>query len=116
MWRGVARDLLFVQCSDMARHSNRQALHDEHAFLVRVKIAVPDCGLWADLNAAVDWLAEHVDRGGYACHSMPDFACDTFTVYFRTPVDARAFVSAFPMFELADGTLSPAYRSAVKLR
>ena len=107
---------MFRQCSSMARHSNRQAFRDELAFPVRVKIAVPDCGLGSDLNAAVDWLAEHVDRGGYACHSMPGFACDTFAVYFRTPVDAQAFVSAFPMFELADGTLSPAYRSAVKPR
>ena len=95
----------------MSRHSIRQAKRDDLAFPVRVKVRVPSNGLGSILDDMHGWLNENVGATEHACHNQPGVACSTAAFYFRTIEDALAFVRAFPVAELADGVVSPAYRS-----
>lgn len=100
----------------MARHAIRQQQRDDLAFPVRVKVHVPPFGMGKVLDAMHGWLQAELGPGQFACHNAPGIACDTVAFYFRNLRAARAFVGAFPDATLADGTLSPAYGSAVKRR
>ena len=94
----------------MSRRSSPQAKQDDLAFPVRLKLTVPPMGLGKLTDAIDDWLRREVGPGDYASHSAPGIAGSTAAIYFRRAEDAAAFTAAFPQAELADGTLSPAYR------
>lgn len=96
----------------MARRSIPTAKTDEAAFPVRVKLWVPPGGFRLRQWAMHDWLDAHVGRADYAWHPGGQVgARDAVSLYFRTPGDADAFLSAFPELELADGTMLPGYTS-----
>jgi hypothetical protein len=96
----------------MARRSTPRHKTDDLAFPVRVKFAVPGCGLRSiddTLGARTRaWLAGELppadDRTPrYAWHAARSLGTDASAVYFRSVADAQRFVDAFPEFALADG-------------
>ena len=95
----------------MDRRSPPQKRIDDHAFPVRVKVLVPERGFENLLLDMYRWLDAEVGRGNYArTASAPAWRMRT-AWYFRTVEEAQAFVAAFPMLVLADGTELPTYRS-----
>lgn len=100
----------------MGNHGIRQSKRDDTAFPVRVKVAVPPFGLGKELDRAQEWLKREIGPGRFACHSSPGIGCDTAAFYFRDVPAAWRFFDAFPELQLADGTLSPAFGSAVQYR
>ena len=91
------------------RRSTPQQRTDDLAFPVRVKVAIPPCGLGRVLTDIYAWLQAHHPPGDFACHAAAGFACDAAAFYFRTVEDAQAFRQAFPEVTLADGTTAPSY-------
>lgn len=96
----------------MVRRTQPQAKTDEAAFPVRVWFYVPARGFGRLMLPLHDWLDQHVGRTNHALHGG---GCggqrDRVAFYFRHPRDAAAFADAFPMLELADGTILPGYSS-----
>ena len=87
-----------------------QAKTDDQAFPVRVRIVIPDYGLGRALDKMYRWLTERVGREGYAVHGgSRGPSGDRIAIYFRHPAPALAFVAAFPMLQIADGTVLPGY-------
>ena len=76
---------------------------------MRVKIAVPGCGLGNLVVEIADWLSERIDRNDYAQHADSGASGHAIAFYFRDVETALAFVRAFPQAELADGTRSRGY-------
>lgn len=95
----------------MERRSPPQKRIDDHAFPVRVKVVVPGRGFENLLPAMHRWLDAEIGRGGYAMHGAAATGTDATAWYFRRVEEAQAFVAAFPMLELADGTELPTYQS-----
>ena len=91
----------------MERRSPPQKRIDDHAFPVRVKVLVPGRGFENLLPAMHRWLDAEIGRGSYAVHGAAATGADAAAWYFRRVEDAQAFVAAFPMLELADGTELP---------
>jgi hypothetical protein len=98
----------------MARRTTQQSKTDELAFPVRVKVAVPDYGMGRELDDIRDWLKAELGSDQFAVHPTPGLGGSAAAYYFRTVPAALRFFDAFPGLRLADGTLSPAYKSAVK--
>lgn len=98
----------------MTKHAIRSQRNDDHAFPVRVKVAVPKFGLGKLIDEIDCWLQAELGRGNFATHGAPGIGCDTAAFYFRTVDAAQSFIAAFPAAKLADGTTSPAYKSAAK--
>jgi hypothetical protein len=78
---------------------------------VPVKVLVPGRGFESLLPAMHRWLDAEIGRGSYAVHGAAATGVDATAWYFRRVEDAQAFVAAFPMLELADGTELPTYQS-----
>jgi hypothetical protein len=95
----------------MVRRSTPQARTDDHAFPVRVKIAVPVGGLGNVLIDMQNWLRDHLGTGEYAIHSAPTTVGDAAAFHFRAIESGQRFVDAFPTAELADGTVLDCYSS-----
>ena len=95
----------------MSRRSTPQHTIDEAAFPVRVTVLVPDRGFGNALNALLQWLIRELGATEFAHHAASSLAGDAVAFYFRTVEDADSFVRAHPQVALADGTMSPAYRS-----
>ena len=94
----------------MPQRSTPQAKIDEQAFPVRVRSVNPDFGLGRTLDQMYAWLNERVGRESYAIHGGSRGPTgDRIAIYFRHPAPALAFVEAFPMLEIADGTILPGY-------
>jgi hypothetical protein len=96
----------------MTRRTAPQAKTDDHAFPIRVKLAIPfeDRNRWWGLSDRLDaWLRELGPRrwarhsGGWSVKGQ------AMALYFRTLEDAQACIDAFPEFELADGVGSVTY-------
>jgi hypothetical protein len=96
----------------MDRRSPPQKRTDDHAFPVRVKVLVPERGFENLLLDMHHWLDAEVGRGSYAVHGAGPGLTHATAWYFRRVEEAQAFVAAFPMLELADGTELPTYQSA----
>ena len=99
------------QRGDMDRRSPPQKRTDDHAFPVRVKVLVPERGFENLLLDMHRWLDAEVGRGSYAVHGAGAGLTHATAWYFRTVEEAQAFVTKFPMLELADGTELPTYQS-----
>jgi hypothetical protein len=95
----------------MERRSPPQKRSDDRAFPVRVKVVGPGRGFENLLPAMHRWLDAKIGRGGYAMHGAAAIGADATAWYFRKVEEAQAFVAAFPMLELADGTELPTYQS-----
>ena len=95
----------------MDRRSPPQKRTDDHAFPVRVKVLVPERGFENLLLDMHRWLDAAVGRGSYAVHGAGAGLTHATAWYFRTVEEAQAFVTKFPMLELADGTELPTYQS-----
>lgn len=96
----------------MTRRSIPQKQIDDRSFPVRMLLRVPEGGFMQIKSDLHQWLDQNVGRGEYAWHGGergPVY--DTTTLYFRHPRDAVAFLDAYPMIEVADGTMSPGYTS-----
>lgn len=79
---------------------------------MRVFIKVPTRGFGTMMTSMYDWLDKHVGRASYAMHGGGRSTVgDTAATYFRDPKHASAFLEAFPILELADGTILPTYYS-----
>ncbi|MEL6931571.1 MAG: SOS response-associated peptidase [Pseudomonadota bacterium] len=59
------------------------------------------------------WPNNNLGAGDYANHSSTTTGGSATAFYIRDLENARAFLAAFPMLELADGTTSIAYSSPV---
>lgn len=95
----------------MDRRSTPQKRLDERAFPVRVHVLVPGQGFENLLLDMHRWVDVEIGRGSYAAHGAGTGLAHATAWYFRTVEDAQAFVAAFPMLELADGTELPTYQS-----
>lgn len=97
----------------MTRRSAPQAKTDDAAFPVRVRFVVPANGLGRVDGKLRDWLDGTLGRGEFAWHGGGGNTVwpNSFALYFRTPADAEACLTAFPELELADGTRLPGYYS-----
>lgn len=95
----------------MTRRRPAQRDIDDKAFPIRVKVRVPPSGLGIIIADLELWLAAEVFPGEYAHHHSQTLGGDAMAFYFRRMKDAGRFLDAFPMLELADGTISPAYSS-----
>ncbi len=95
----------------MTRRSPRQRDIDDQAFPIRVKVAVPRSGFGNELNCMYAWLRDQVGRGDWAQHPGRTLGGEAMAFYFRRVADADRFLEAFPLLELADGTMSRAYTS-----
>jgi hypothetical protein len=80
---------------------------------VRVKFAVPGCGIASIHDTLGDrmreWLARELPDGDHAWHSALSIGTHATAIYFRHVQDALRFVEAFPEFDLADATQSGGY-------
>ena len=95
----------------MDRRSTPQKRIDDRAFPVRVHVLVPGRGLENLLLGMHRWLDAELGRGSYAAHGAGAGLTPATAWYFRSVEDAQAFVAAFPVLELADGTELPTYQS-----
>jgi putative SOS response-associated peptidase YedK len=95
----------------MDRRSPPQKKLDVRDFPVRVHVLVPERGFENLLPDMHRWLEAEVGRGSYAVHGAGVGLTHATAWYFRTVEEAQAFVAAFPMLELADGTELPTYQS-----
>ena len=95
----------------MARRSTPRKLVVDTAFPVRVKIRVPSDGLGLLLDECVTWLNQNVGDERFAQAATTSIGGNATAFHFVDVVDALRFVDAFPELELADGTVSRAYRS-----
>jgi hypothetical protein len=97
----------------MARRSAPQSKTDDLAFPVRVKFAVPGCGI-ASIHDTLgermrEWLRRELPAGDHAWHGAVSRGTNACAIYFRRVQDAQRFVEAFPEFELADATRMAGY-------
>jgi hypothetical protein len=97
----------------MARRSTPQSRTDDLAFPVRVKFAVPGCGI-ASIHDTLgermrEWLRRELPPGDHAWHSALSLGTNACAIYFRRVNDAQRFVEAFPEFALADATRGARY-------
>lgn len=99
----------------MTRRSTPQKKADEVAFPVRVLLHSLEGGFSQSLGSGRDpiiWLGEVIGFGNAALYGWTSPYCrDGLALYCRSVADAALFLEAFPEFELADGTVSPAYNS-----
>ncbi len=95
----------------MSRRTTPQKKTDERAFPVRVRFEVPGNGLGLRLGDLHRWLNREIGAGFFAVHSSPGLGTDALAVYLCDAEGARELVTAFPDFQLADGTQSPSYYS-----
>lgn len=119
--RHGARAIQFTACTNhkvlhsfsvVTRRSTPQAQADERAFPVRLRIALPDCGLGKFGDTVRAWLESRIGSSDYAWHGGGFVAgkqCNT--LYFRDADAACACLHAFPDLELADGTMARGYAS-----
>jgi hypothetical protein len=91
--------------------STPQKRLDKRAFPVRVHVLVPGRGFENLLLDMRGWLDANIGRGSYTAHGAGVGLAHATAWYFRAVEDAQAFVAAFPMLELADGTELPTYQS-----
>ncbi|GLS86691.1 hypothetical protein GCM10010873_16650 [Cypionkella aquatica] len=96
----------------MVRRSTPQAQIDEQAFPVRLFILVPEMGFGTLMVPMHKWLVANVGQTNHALHgSGKATQRDAVALYLRNPIDAVKFLQAFPILELADGTVKPGYYS-----
>lgn len=96
----------------MTRRTTPQAKTDDTAFPVRVLFLIPERGLGRLMTPLHDWLDQNIGRASFAVHGAgAGDGRDRMAVYFRRSDDAAAFADAFPMLEIADGTILPGYYS-----
>jgi hypothetical protein len=97
----------------MTRRSTPQSKKDDLAFPVRVKFAVPGCGISSIHDTLgqrmLEWLQRELPPGDHAWHSALSLGTNATAIYFRRVQDALRFVEAFPEFELADATQRGTY-------
>ena len=97
----------------MPKRATPQHKIDDRAFPVRAQIFVPDGGFGILLTPILEWLDREVGRRSYAWHSGGlVMGRDVVALYVREPGQLSALLTAWPMLELADGTISPSYRNA----
>lgn len=94
----------------MPRRSTPRKLQVDTAFPVRVKIRVPPDGLGMLLDECFRWLNENVGTERFAQAATGSLGGCATAFYFLTVEDAQRFLDAFPVLELADGTLAPSFR------
>lgn len=97
----------------MTRRTPPQRLKDAEAWPLTVRIRVPPQG-FSSLGRDNDpwtWLRLNIGLSEYAETPALSAMGDAVAFHFRCMEDAQAFLGRFPMFELADGTLSPVYSS-----
>jgi putative SOS response-associated peptidase YedK len=76
------------------------------------RVFVSERGLGKLVDPMVRWLNTEIGRTNYAWHSGGSGAGrDRIALYFRQPADVMSFQRAFPMLELADGTVGNVYTS-----
>ncbi|WP_324752096.1 SOS response-associated peptidase [Roseovarius sp. Pro17] len=63
------------------------------------------------LSHCYTWLNDRLGVGFFASHSATSTGVNAVAFYFRDVENARTFLEAHPMLELADGTASIAYSS-----
>ena len=97
----------------MIQRTPPQKKRDDNAFPVRVKVAIPERGMGMLSDQYLGWLNNNLGAGDYADHSSTTTGGSATAFYFRDLDNARAFLAAFPMLELADGTTSVSYSSPV---
>ncbi len=103
---------MFPICSHaMNRRSTPQKKTDDTAFPIRIKVAIPKRGMGMLTGAYHNWLNEELGPGHFANHSTSTVGGSATAFYFRDLDNARQFLEAFPMLNLADGTTSVAYSS-----
>ncbi len=96
----------------MTKRAPPQHKIDDRAFPVRAQIFVPPDGFGILMTPIHDWLDREVGRGSYAWHSGGMvMGRDVVAVYLKEPEQLLALLAAWPMLELADGTISEFYRS-----
>jgi hypothetical protein len=88
--------------------------HDD-AFPVRIKVVVPETGFGVGTDAHDAWLRENLTARDWATGPARAAGRHCAAFYFRRIGHAQAFMAAFPLLQLADGTalpdgLSPAFR------
>ena len=93
----------------MVKRTRAQAITDDLAFPVRIKVAVPSNGLGVASQRIAAWLTSELGSGHFAWHAAQGIGTAAMAFYFRSANDAQRFVSEFPELELADGTRSQAY-------
>lgn len=93
----------------MSRRTRAQQKTDDLAFPIRVKFTVPERGLGEVSTRMHQWLREQFGAGRFAVHSAQAISSAAIGVYFVSLDDARRFVDAFPMMEIADGTRCSTY-------
>lgn len=98
----------------MSRRSSPQHLTDDRAFPVRVLLQNPG-GFAENLGPRRDpqsWLVEKFGNGNALLWAFRSpFVGDAFALYCRSMPEAVAFLTAFPEFQIADGTVSPVYNA-----
>lgn len=96
----------------MPKRAPPQHKIDDRAFPVRAQIFVPRDGFGILMTPLHEWLDRELGCRSYAWHSGGSvMGRDVVAVYVREPDHLRALLSAWPMLELADGTISPFYRN-----
>ncbi len=96
----------------MVKRATPQHKIDERAFPIRAHIYVPKDGFGILLTPVLEWLDREVSRRSYAWHSGGlVMGRDVVALYLREPEHLVALLQAWPMLELADGTLSPFYHN-----
>lgn len=98
----------------MVRRSTPQKKTDDNAFPIRVKVAIPERGMGMLTDAYYKWLNDNLGAGEFANHSNTTIGGSATAFYFRDLDNAREFMSAFPMLELADGTTAVSYTSPIQ--
>ncbi len=87
----------------MSRHTSPNKKRVDDAFPVRLKIKIPPNGL-GNLSSTIQvWINENLGTERCSVQSTRGIYCQATAYYFRSLLDAQAFLSAFPNLELADG-------------
>ena len=79
----------------MVKRTHAQAITDDLAFPVRVKLAVPPHGLGTASQRIDTWLKSELSPGRYAWHAAQSIGTAATAIYFRTADDAPRFVAQF---------------------
>jgi len=96
----------------MPRRATPQHRIDDRAFPLRAFIFVPPGGFGILMTPILDWLDREVGRRSYAWHPGGlVMGRDVVALYLREPHQMTALLTAWPMLELADGTLCASYRN-----
>jgi hypothetical protein len=97
----------------MNKRATPQHKVDDRAFPVRAQIFVPHGGFGILMTPILEWLDREIGRRSYAWHSGGlVMGRDVVALYVREPEQLAAMLTAWPMLELADGTIGPSYRNA----